>query len=136
MRPIIRLIKKEFRRKLKMEYISENFDKDTFGSLLNGPKHEEIKEILNLDDNQIHLILAIFDQICSKYGSSNKYILAYYLLLVSIRSKKVSQKFGVYKFLMFREFQLVTACLLLILSITNRLGMVESPYLHSSKWKD
>ncbi|CAF4266382.1 unnamed protein product [Rotaria magnacalcarata] len=34
MRQTVRSIKKEFRRKLKMEYISENFDKDTFDSLL------------------------------------------------------------------------------------------------------
>jgi hypothetical protein len=43
---------------------------------------------LNLHDNQIHLILAIFDKICFKYNFPNKHILAYYLLLVSIRNER------------------------------------------------
>jgi hypothetical protein len=47
MRHVIRSIMKEFRRKLKMEYMLEKFDKDIFESLLNDPQHEEIKEILN-----------------------------------------------------------------------------------------
>jgi hypothetical protein len=46
MRHVIRSIMKEFRRKLKMEYVKK-FDKDIFESLLNDPQHEEIKEILN-----------------------------------------------------------------------------------------
>jgi hypothetical protein len=81
------LIKKEFRRKVKIEYISENFDQAAYQSLLNDPEHEEIKENLNLDDDQIDSILTIFDKTCSKYGFANKHILAHYLLIVSIRTQ-------------------------------------------------
>ncbi|CAF3836078.1 unnamed protein product, partial [Rotaria sp. Silwood1] len=96
MRHIIQSIKKEFRRKLEMEYISENFDQATFESLLNDPQHEEIKENLNLDDNQIDLILTIFDKICSKYGFPNKTILAQYLLIVSIRNQREHDRMDSY----------------------------------------
>jgi hypothetical protein len=51
------------------------------------------------------------------------------------RLEKVSSKFGVYKFLVFSEFQLVTACLL-FLSITSRVNMVRSLYLHSRKIRE
>jgi hypothetical protein len=88
MRHIIRSIKKDFRRKLKIEYISENFDQAAFESLLDDPQHEEIKENRNLDDNQIHPILAIFDKICSKHDFPNKNILADYLLIVPIRNQR------------------------------------------------
>jgi hypothetical protein len=44
-------------------------------------------------------------------------------------SKKVRSKFGVYKFQVFREFQLETGCLL-FLCITSRLSMVKSLFLH------
>lgn len=71
-----------------MEYISENFDEDTFHSLLNDPKHEDIKETLNLDDKQIHLILTIFDTVCSTYGFPNKHTLVHYLLVVSISNER------------------------------------------------
>ncbi|CAF1663768.1 unnamed protein product [Rotaria magnacalcarata] len=51
-------------------------------------QHEEIKDSLNLDDKQIHLMLTIFDTICSKYGFPNKHILVHYLLVVSIRNEQ------------------------------------------------
>ncbi|CAF0839856.1 unnamed protein product [Rotaria sp. Silwood1] len=79
-----------------MEYISENFDQATFESLLHDPQHEEIKENLNLDDNQIDLILTIFDKICSKYGFPNKTILAQYLLIVSIRNQREHDRMDSY----------------------------------------
>ncbi|CAF1023205.1 unnamed protein product [Rotaria sordida] len=88
MRSTVRSIKKEFRKKLKIEYILENFDTTTFESLLDDPQHKEIKEFLNLDDNQIDLMLSIFDKICSKYGFSNKHQLAHYLSMVSIRNER------------------------------------------------
>ncbi|CAF4203092.1 unnamed protein product [Rotaria sordida] len=88
MRSTVRSIKKEFRKKLIIEYISENFDTTTFESLLDDPQHKEIKEFLNLDDNQIDLMLSIFDKICSKYGFSNKHQSAHYLSMASIRNER------------------------------------------------
>ncbi|CAF1515002.1 unnamed protein product [Didymodactylos carnosus] len=53
MRHAVRSIKKDVRKKVKIEDISKNFDNVAFESLLDDPQHDEIKEILNVDDNQI-----------------------------------------------------------------------------------
>ncbi|CAF3452501.1 unnamed protein product [Rotaria sp. Silwood1] len=88
MKSTVRSIKKEFRKKLNIDYTLENFDRTTFESLLDDPQHKEIKEILNLDDNQIDLMLSIFVKICSQYRFSNKHQLAHYLSRVSIQNKR------------------------------------------------
>jgi hypothetical protein len=51
---------------------------------------------------------------------------------LSRRSKKVGSKFGVYKFLVFSEFKLVTTCFY-FLNIISRFSMFQSLYLHSRK---